>query len=134
MMDGCGGRITGVHRTTIMNLLLRFGAGCQRLMDEQLTGLTLRHVEVDEVWTFVKKKQAHLTVDERAERYDVGDMFLWTCIDAVTKLIATHLVGKRSADNARRLSMGRGLSICLPTQKPVRNILLDVAHGTARDH
>jgi IS1 family transposase len=98
-------RLTGVHRTTIQNLLVDFGARCQQFMDHELRGLTLNHAEVDEIWTFVGKKQSRLTVDERRERHDIGDVYLWTALDAETKLVASHLVGKRSADSARRLMM-----------------------------
>ena len=34
------------------------------------------------------KKQSRLTMTERAERHDVGDVYLWTCIDQKTKLHA----------------------------------------------
>lgn len=96
-------RLSGVHRATITNLLVRFGDGCQRLLDRELCGLTLDHVQTDEIWSFVGKKQARLTLDQKADRADMGDVYLWTCLDTDTKLIAAHLVGKRSADNARRL-------------------------------
>jgi IS1 family transposase len=96
-------RLTGVHRTTIMNAMLEFGGACQSFMDKSLRGMKLDHVECDEIWTFVQKKQARLTVDEKAERHDIGDVYLWTALDAKTKLVASYIVGKRSADNARRL-------------------------------
>ena len=51
------------------------------------------------------KKQSRLTLDERATRHDIGDIYLWTVLDTETKLIPTFAVGKRSADNARRLMM-----------------------------
>ncbi len=98
-------RLTGVHRTAIQNLLVNFGTRCQAFMDRELHGLTLTHAEVDEVYTFVGKKQSRLTMQERAERSDVGEVYLWTAVDAETKLVAAHLVGKRSADNARKLMM-----------------------------
>ena len=41
----------------------------------------------------------------RAERHDIGDVYLWTCIDQKTKLMPSFLIGKRSADNARRFLM-----------------------------
>lgn len=98
-------RITGVHKTTIGNLILGFGNCCRTFLDESLRGLTLRHVEVDEMWTYVRKKQARLTLEERQTRHDIGDVYLWTAIDQDSKLIASHVVGKRSADNARRFGM-----------------------------
>ncbi|MEN6365947.1 MAG: hypothetical protein ABFC88_03935, partial [Thermoguttaceae bacterium] len=45
------------------------------------------------------------TTTERAERYDIGDVYLWTCIDRKTKLMPSFMLGKRSADNARRFLM-----------------------------
>ncbi len=67
--------------------------------------LKLTHLQFDEQWTFVQKKQARLTVDEKRECHDIGDMYLWTCIDEQTKLLPSFLIGKRSADNARRFLM-----------------------------
>jgi IS1 family transposase len=96
-------RLTGVHRTTITDLMLDFGEHCRRLLDASLRNLTLDHLEIDEIWTFVQKKQSRLTIDERAERCDVGDIYLWSALDANTKLLASFVVGKRSADNARKL-------------------------------
>lgn len=82
----------------------------------QFRNLTLRHVEVDEIWTFVGKKQGRLTPEEKAECYDLGDVYLWTCLDQDTKLVASFVVGKRSADNARKLMVD--LSQRLVISKP----------------
>src|SRR5664280_1668159 len=84
-------RLTGVHRTTIQNLLVSFGQACKRFMDAQLRNLTLRHVEVDEIWTFVGKKQGRLTPEEKADCYDIGDIYLWTALDQDTKLVASFV-------------------------------------------
>ncbi len=108
-------RLTGVHRTTIQNLLVTFGEKCKAFMDARFRGLTLDHIEVDEVYTFVAKKQAHLTVEERAERHDIGEVYLWTALDQDTKLVVSYLVGKRSADNARRLMRDLAGRLVFPT-------------------
>jgi IS1 family transposase len=107
-------RLTGVHRTTIMALMVRFGRACKAYMDAQLRNLTLDHVEVDEIWTFVGKKQGRLTPQEKATRYDVGDVYLWTALDQETRLVASYLVGKRSADNARRLMKDLAGRVVMP--------------------
>lgn len=107
-------RITGCKRDTIGRVLLGFGNACAVMMDEVLRDLTLKHIEVDEVWSFVGKKQARLTVEQKRERHDIGDIYLWTCIDQKTKLIPSHLVGKRSADNARRLMVDLASRLALP--------------------
>jgi IS1 family transposase len=107
-------RLTGIHRTTIMNLMVKFGSACKRFMDTQLRGLTLRHVEVDEIWTFVGKKQGRLTPEEKAECYDMGDVYLWTALDQDTKLVPSFVVGKRSANNARKLMVDLSHRLTMP--------------------
>jgi len=91
LCEGCSiratSRMTGVHPDSIGRAIRDFGTGCRNLLDERLRGLTLDHVEVDEIWTFVAKKQARLTVDEKALRGDIGDVYLWTDLDAKTKLL-----------------------------------------------
>jgi IS1 family transposase len=108
-------RIASCHRDTIGRVILSFGKSCSVMMDELLRELSIAHVEVDEVWSFVGKKQAKLSVDEKLERHDIGDIFVWTCVDQKTKLIPAHLVGKRSADNARRLMVDLASRLVLPT-------------------
>lgn len=107
-------RLTGVHRTTIQNLLVVFGERCQQFMDRQLRGLTLGHVECDEIWTFVAKKQSRLTTEEKGERHDIGDVYVWYGVDATTKLVPAYVVGKRSADNARRLMVTLASRLSMP--------------------
>ena len=107
-------RLTGVSRDTISRLMLKFGAACQRFLDRELRGLVIHHAECDEIWTFVQKKQTRLTTTEREERGDIGDMYLWTAIDQDTKLLAAHVVGKRSADMARRLMVQLASRVNLP--------------------
>lgn len=65
-------RLTGVQKKTVARLLVRFGTACRELMDREMRGLTLNHLECDEIWTFCKKKQARLTMEERATRHDIG--------------------------------------------------------------
>lgn len=95
-------RLMGTNIPSVLRQLEWAGKHCAELLDARLRGLTLRHAECDEIWTFCVKKQARLTVDERAERSDIGDLFLFTAQDQDTRLIAAHTLGKRSADNARR--------------------------------
>jgi IS1 family transposase len=89
----------------LLKLIVLFGDACRSFLDKKMIGLTLDHLQFDEQWTYVAKKQARLTLTERAERHDIGDVFLWTCIDQKTKLMPSFLIGKRSADNARRCLM-----------------------------
>ncbi len=98
-------RTTGLDKATILKLLMLFGPACRRFLDDRMTGLKLTHLQFDEQHTTVLKKQARLTVDEKRSCHDIGEMYLWTCIDQKTKLMPSFRIGKRSADNARRFLM-----------------------------
>jgi IS1 family transposase len=106
-------RLTGTHRTTVMNLLVSFGDACRQFMDEEMRGLTLDHLEVDEIWTFVGKKQARLHTDNR-DNPELGDMYMWVALDQETKLVPTFIIGKRSADMARRLMVDLASRLVFP--------------------
>jgi IS1 family transposase len=86
-------RITGAHRDTIMRLMVRVGNGCQAISDKLLRHLTCHHIQVDEIWAYVQKKQRHMKVYDDPNR--VGDMWTFVAIDADTKLVPTYRVGKR---------------------------------------
>lgn len=95
-------RLMQTNIPSVLRQLLWAGEHCQALIDDKFTGLNLRHLETDEMWTFVGKKQNRLTTEEREMRSDIGDIYLWYSIDQDTKMIPTFLLGKRNADNARR--------------------------------
>jgi IS1 family transposase len=91
-------RLTGVHRDTIMRLLVEVGDGCERLMNDRMHRLTCRRVQVDEIWSFVGKKQKQLTDED--DRSRLGDQWTFVAIDAETKLVPTYRVGKRDLPTA----------------------------------
>lgn len=95
-------RVTGVHRTAIQRWLVIFGDAARSFLDAEMRNLTLRHVQADEIWTFVQKKQGRLRDNER-DNPMIGDQYLWVVFDEDTKLVPTFVIGKRSADMARRL-------------------------------
>ncbi len=86
-------RLTRVHRTTVMNLLVEFGAGAKHFMDLAFGNLRLEHVQIDEIWTFVGKKQGRLTHKEKDEDPTIGDIYLFTALDEDTKLVPAFVLG-----------------------------------------
>jgi IS1 family transposase len=91
-------RMTGIHRDTIMRLMVRTGQNCQELMDSSMRNLKCENLQVDEIWCFVGKKQRHLQITDNIE--EMGDQWVWVALDADSKLIPAFLVGKRSIQNA----------------------------------
>lgn len=108
-------RLMGTNINTVLRQLKWAAGHCQAVMDEHFVNLHLGHVEVDEMWTFVAKKQARLTVEEKARRFDAGDIYLWYGIDKETKLIPAFSCGKRTADSARRFMRQLASRITFPT-------------------
>lgn len=97
LVEGCSirstERMTGIHRDTIMRLMVRVGNACEKFMDEIMHDLNCKKIQVDEIWTFVGKKQRHITKYDNPNR--VGEFWTWVAIDADSKLVPTYKVGKR---------------------------------------
>jgi hypothetical protein len=79
-------RLTGLHRTTIMNLMLRAGSAVRALMDIRMHNLNLNHLQCDEIWTFCLKKQGRVRPHEEGNQA-IGDQYLFIALDEETKLI-----------------------------------------------
>lgn len=90
-------RVTGIHKTTVLSLLVTIGAKCAALFDAKVQNIRPRFVQADELWTFVQKKQKRLKYDDPAER---GDQYVWIAIDSETKAVLSYYVGKRDAVSA----------------------------------
>jgi transposase-like protein/IS1 family transposase len=87
-------RTTGVHKTTILSLLLTVGRKSRILFDSRVRNIRPRFVQADELWTFVHTKEAHVRRDSPKEW---GDAYVWMAIDSETKMVLSYLVGKRHA-------------------------------------
>jgi len=90
-------RMTGVHRDTIMRLGVRVGKGCADLLDHKMRNLGCQHLQFDEVWGFIGKKQKHVQPDDNP---DCGDVWTFCAIDSETKLVPSFKVGKRDTVTA----------------------------------
>jgi len=85
-------RVTGVHRDTIMRLLLLAGERSQQLMDSRMRNLNSRYLQVDEIWCYVGKKRRNVRSGDSPE---LGDQWVYVAIDAETKLVPSFRIGKR---------------------------------------
>src|SRR5437879_4722125 len=91
-------RMTGIHRDTIMRLTVRVGEACARLLDERIRNVKAQRVQVDEIWTFVFVKQARL--NGQHNHAEMGDQYVFVGMDSDSKLVISHLVGKRDGQTA----------------------------------
>lgn len=76
-------------------MAVRIGEGCAALMDAKFRGLNIAAFEVDEIWGFIGAKRNNA---KRAGAY--GDVWTFVGIDPVSKLIPSHIVGKRDSYHA----------------------------------
>src|SRR5205085_10702239 len=83
-------RLMGSQIHTVLRQLEWAGKHCEALLAERLQGVHCRHLEVDEIWTWCARKQANLTIEERALRHDIGDLYLFTAQDQDSRLIVHH--------------------------------------------
>ncbi len=90
-------RMTGVHRDTIMRLGVRVGQGCASLLDEKMRGLSCRHLQFDEIWGFIGKKERHMRPDDNPT---MGDVWTFCAIDSDTKIVPSFKCGKRDSATA----------------------------------
>ncbi len=91
-------RMTGIYRNTVMRLGVKVGEECQRILNNKMRNLNCKRLELDEIWGYVAKKEAHVT--KRDPKTLVGDMWTFVAIDAKTKLVPCFRVGKRDARTA----------------------------------
>lgn len=92
-------RMTGVHRDTIMRLIVRTGKLCQNFMSKTAKDLDCYRLELDEIWTFCQKKQNRLKNEEK-NNDSLGDQFVFYAIDPMSKFVPTWIIGKRNSQNA----------------------------------
>lgn len=96
-------RLVSVHRDTIMRLLVKAGNECDAFLDDRMRSLKPRHIEVDEIWTFVEIKQGHIQAGR--DDSEIGDQYTFVAIDQDTKLIPSFIIGKRTAANCERFML-----------------------------
>ena len=104
LLEGCSirsvERLTGIHRDTIMRLMVRAGRHCDELSRQHIRGFRPSVVEVDEAWSFVAKKDKRLTPKDPET---VGSQWIFIAMDRDTKLVPAFALGKRNTEVAHRL-------------------------------
>jgi IS1 family transposase len=89
------GRLFTLDKDALCGWLPRLGEHCNKVMSYFFRDLHLSECQLDELWTFIYKKEEHLDPLEQL-RGLYGD----TC---VFKLVPAWVVGKRTLHDARRL-------------------------------
>jgi transposase-like protein/IS1 family transposase len=95
-------RLIEVDKDTVNHWLPALGLHSQGVMNYFFRNLHLEECQLDELWTFIYKKEKQLTALEKiAEVY--GDAWVWIAFSPICKIVPAWVVGKRTLAHARRL-------------------------------
>ena len=89
-------RITGLHRDTILRLLVEAGKRCERMMGRIIRNVPVKDVQCDEIWGYIFKKEGHKTTEEIETDDTIGDAYTFVAIERNTKLVLNFALGRRN--------------------------------------
>lgn len=89
-------RITGVHRDTILRLLLLAAEKINAKLRHTFENLEIARIQCDEIHCYVQKRERRVSLEESDE---IGEQYVFIGMDADTKLVFSWLVGKRTTAN-----------------------------------
>jgi transposase-like protein/IS1 family transposase len=103
-------RIVGIHRDTVLSILKFAGQRCENLLKRKLVNVTAEHIEADEIWTFVHKKQTKSINPENDFNW-WGDYYTYLGLESKTKLLFVPYVGKRTETSTKNFMDGLAKSV-----------------------
>lgn len=79
-------RVAGVSINTVTKLLADVGIACADYQHATMRNLTVKNIQVDEIWAFIGAKQKNVPEDSDPA-LGLGDCYTYTAIDRDTKLM-----------------------------------------------
>jgi len=95
-------RIQGVNKKTVLLVLRKAAFHVAKVSQNLLKNLNVSECQLDEMWSFIAKKEKNLTDVERMVGI-LGDAWIWIAFDAVTKIFVATVIGKRTTAFAVKL-------------------------------
>lgn len=92
-------RLTGFAKKTVERMLVSAGEACLAYQDKVMRSLPCKVLQVDEVWSFTRCKQANMPAHLKGVA-GIGDTWNWIAMCSVTKLVPCFHVGNRDATDA----------------------------------
>src|SRR5712691_12498530 len=83
-----------------MRLLVDAGTVAAQYQDEMLRNLPTKRLQLDELWGWIYCKRKNVTAEIAAKNPHAGDVWLWTALDADSKLMVSWRVGPRDLTTA----------------------------------
>src|SRR5260370_146393 len=105
LIEGCSirstVRMTGVAKKTVMRLLVEVGEVCADYQDRVFRNLPSKRLQLHEMWSWIYCKDKNRTEEIARKNPDAGDVWLWVCVDADSKLVASWRLGQRDLATAK---------------------------------
>ena len=95
-------RVFAVKPDTILLWLRRAGEHCEKVSAYLMRNLHVEQAQLDELWTFVFKKEKTLSAWEKLHT-EYGDTWVWTAFDPTHKLVLSLVVGEHEEEQAVNL-------------------------------
>jgi IS1 family transposase len=92
--------MTGVAKKTVMRVLVEVGEVCADYQDSVFRNLRCKRLQLDELWAWINCKAKNRTEKIARMNPDAGDVWLWVCVDADTKLVPSWRLGQRDLATA----------------------------------
>jgi IS1 family transposase len=92
-------RIQKVNKKTVLLVLAKAAAHAMRVSRSLLMNVSVSECQLDEMWSFVGKKEKNLDPVEKLQRV-LGDAWIWVAFDAVNKIVLAYIIGKRTLPHA----------------------------------
>lgn len=89
-------RLTGIHKTTILKLLVQAGTDCERFLASALQGVPVEDVQCDELWGYVRMKEKTKTA-KGVDDPNIGDAYCFVALERHSKLVLAWHLGRRTA-------------------------------------
>lgn len=96
------GRILQVDKDTVCAWLQRAAGHCREVMLYLWRQLPVTECQLDELWSFVHTKEAHLPC-AKLDDETYGDAWVWLAVAPVWRLVLAFVVGKRTQAQANLL-------------------------------
>ncbi len=92
-------RIFEIKPETVLDWLRKAGQHCEQVSAYLIQDLELSQVQLDELWTFVHKKEKRLSAWEKLHS-EYGDTWVWMAFDPDNKLVLNLIIGDREEEQA----------------------------------
>ncbi|MEM3565092.1 MAG: hypothetical protein QXR19_17830 [Candidatus Jordarchaeaceae archaeon] len=91
-----------MDKDTVSQWLKKASQHIEEVSNYLMSNLNFEEAQLDELWSFVKKKEANCTPLEKLQE-EYGDHWIWVSFNPKHKLILAFVTGKISQENADQL-------------------------------